>query len=513
MSRQRRVIPLPTKGIDARSTFAGPDTWQYAVNVRQSEADTRTVSYLTSAGAAGTISGKPRNLMQVFAAPSGVANGDVNKLLMLTTASSYVYNNVTATWNNIEGAYNLTGYGTRPIYPRFAVANSRHQVAWTCAEATPPIPVRIFAPATNGIAVIVPAYSARYMIAFNNRLVLGDTMESGVRNSSRLRWCVNGNFTDWTGLGSGFLDVGSHLSSGRIQSLNLMDDIAVVALEHEFIELLPTNSLFPVFQLGTHHRGPMMIAPRSWQVYNDTAFFLGADGVWAWNRSSLTKIGKPVERLMAGFIDIISAMSIQGVLLQGRGEYHLLLSSGTTEGQPYARDFIYDIKADRWFLDEVSSLAVLTDATLTYGDDYVNLGGFTRGLEQIYGAGETGVLLQERDTAFAATMLTPPDVILITNDYYAVDTQGNPSPNARNELINFYFHSTPNTQVVAGYSTDHGLTTSTITVTTNADGVGIVSAQVPFTTILFYFRRVGGQGQFKLTGAIEMEYEYVGETY
>lgn len=504
------MIPLPTKGIDARSSFAGPDTLQYATSVRQSEADTRTVSYMAPITVGGSISGKPRNLLQVFAAPAG---GDVNRLHMLTTTGAYSYNNTTATWGLLEGGYALTPYGSRPIYPRFGIANSRHAFAWTCAQATPPIRVRVLNPVTNSLNIIAQDYSARHMIAFNNRLVLGDTIETGVRNSARLRWCANGNFSDWTGIGSGFLDVGSHASSGRIQSFNVMDDIGVVALEHELIELLPTNSLFPVFQLGTHHRGPMVFAPHSWQVYKGTAFFLGPDGVWAWNRGSFTKVGKPVARLMAGFIDSVSAMSIEAILLPGRGEYHLLVSSGTTEGQPYARDFVYDINADRWFLDEIPSMATFTEGILTFSDDSVNLAGYTGGQEQTYGVSESGALLQERDTSFAAGMVTPPDVIVITNDYYAVDAAGTPSPNARNELLNFYFHSTPNTQIVAGYSTDHGVTTSTVLVTTNADGVGIVSAQAPFTTILFYFRRVSGQGQFKLTGAIEMEYEYVGETY
>lgn len=507
---RRRLIPLPSKGIDARQGLdVSPETWSFASNVRQSEGNVETRSWYLPAGTALATPGIPRNIVQMFGAPAG---SDFNKLVMLTTTKAAVRANGSPfAWSNLETGYSLNGIGSLPYYPRFAVVNSRHQLAWTCAQAATPIKVRIYDGTT--VTSITPNYSARYMIAFNNRLVLGDTMESSTRNSSRLRWCVNGNFTDWAGTGSGFLDVGSHASSGRILGLFNFGAIGIIALEHEVIELLPTRSLFPVFELGTHHRIPTVMAPRTWQTYLHLAFYVGADTVWAWDGSRATDIGKPISRLLAPLIDIVSvAYSLQAALLPSRGEYHLLATAGSGESQPYARLFVYDLKADRWFIDEVDTMRAIGPLLFIDQTDRYNIVSMQTTNEWMIGVTEGAQLQQETDSTFTS-MPTPPDVILTTQNYLAVNKDGQPSTNAKNELVNVYFRTVPNRAVVAGYSIDKGATFTTQTVTADSEGVARFSATGAFSTVQLYFRRVAGTAAMQLTGPIEIEYEYIGEVY
>ena len=51
---------------------------------------------------------------------------------------------------------------------------------------------------------------AKYLERFADRLYLANTIESAAREPFRIRRCVNGDHTDWTGVGSGFNDLAEY---------------------------------------------------------------------------------------------------------------------------------------------------------------------------------------------------------------------------------------------------------------------------------------------------------------
>jgi hypothetical protein len=506
----RRPIPTPLKGIDARTGLnVNLETVSYAVSVRASEEDLRSLSYYrnyTPSPSGGTNRG--RNILQFFVSIPGGA--DFNGLIILTNNSAYRVNPDLSVVT-LQTGYNLNGYvtGLTTIYPRFGVVNTANKVAWTCALASPPVKVRVYDSTT--VTAITQDYAAHHMIAFANRLVIANTIEAGVRNSARIRWCVNRNFTDWTGLGSGFLDVGSHQSSGRVLALNNFGAIAVVALEHELIELQSTGSLFPVFQLGTHHRGVTVIAAQSWQVWNNVAFFLGPDSVYAWNQGSgFTDVGKPISAMLAPYLVPEKARWAQATILPARGEYRLLMTSGANDGDAIAKVFVYDIKADRWFLDEpLHMTSISTLVLIQQTDGYMNQQFFAPSMEYTIGTGVTDAGLFEQSTD--VNMPERPEII--TQDYLALNVRNEPDVNERNEFLNLYFYTVPNSQMFVGYSVNKGASFTMTQLTANADGLINLSAQVSFSTIRFRFLYTTPQGTFRVGGPMWMEWDKAGTVY
>lgn len=511
----KRFINLPLAGIDARQGLnVNPESVSEAVNVRAVEEDLRDYTYMDQYKPGPTLDAHMgRNLVQMFMSPPGGA--DRNRLIQLTSNGAYEFNNTTSAWTTLETGYAI---GVLPIpgggsaLARFSVANTQHKLVWTMAPASSDIRVRIYDGTT--VTPIAQNYSARHLIALNNRIVLADTMENGVRNSSRLRWCVNRNFQDWTGLGSGFLDVGSQNSSGRILALNNFGPHAILSLEREFIELVSTGSLFPVFQLGDHFSVPPVVAPRSWQTLNDVAFYLGPDSVYAWSRGQKSeRIGKPIERLLAPYMVPERMDTIQSVLLAGRDEYRLLMTSGSFEGTPTAKVFIFDAKAGRWFVEELADLNVISKAiVIRQGNESFYCPVAPPGMmEYVIGTGVRDALYVEKLTNF---LRSDPRPYFTTQDILAIDSQGAPDVNARNELINLYFRTQPGATVNVLYSTDRGTTYTTRSVTTNSEGLGIISCQVPFSTIRFRFQGTHIQTYpFTIAGPIMLEWDQIGTNY
>lgn len=518
----KRVINLPLAGIDARYGLnINPESVSEAVNVRASEEDLRDYSYMAFYKNGPTVRvDVARNIVQMFMSPAGGLEGidDQNRIVMMTATGAHIYNNTTGAWTTIETGYSLkptTIPGGGTALPRFAIANTQHKLVWTCAQANTDIRVRVYDGTGSGPVPIPQQYAARHLIALNNRIVLGDTFENNTtRNASRLRWCVNRNFMDWTGEGSGFLDVSSYNSSGRILALNNLGPSAIIGLEREFIELIPTGSLFPVFQLGEHFSVPPIMAPRSWQVLNDTAFYLGPDSVYAWTRGRKSeKIGKPIERLLAPYLVAERMDTIQSVLMPSREEYRLLMTSGSNEGTATAKIFIFDTKAGRWFVEETDTMNAISKVLV------VKQGGSSFSAPfSLPGTLEYGIAAGLQDNFHVeqapGAPRPQPKPYFTTQDILAINTEGAPDVNARNEFLNLYFRTAPLSTVDVYYSIDRGASYTGTTIASNSDGVGIFSGQVSFSTIRFRFQdQFVFDKNFYITGPIVMEWEQIGTIY
>lgn len=509
-----RLIPLPLKGVDARaSTGVDPETLSYAEQVRSTNQDIAHLS--TNSLALTSPSGNvqvARNIIQAFfSAPGGP---DQNRLYIFTNAGLWISTVPLTGWSSLETGYGLTALATPggSTYARFAIANSSHKLAWTATRATTPLTVRILDGQTGTITPITPAYSADHLIAFNHRIVIANTVEAGVRNAARIRWSANRNFTDWSGVGSGFMEVGSNLSSGAIRALVTYDQFALVSLENEIIELIPTNSLFPVFEEGNHYIGTPIVAAQTWQVLNHVAYFVGPDSIYAWDHNKFTAIGRPIERLLKPYLDPVRAITMQAIAYPARNEYHVLHNEGVRAGTSGAGIFIYDITADRWFADTVpagSVSAIGRVSTLYQDSSYVRSTGVTPQEFTMRTNSFDTIGFEETPATYPVSM---PVGLMNTQDILAVDRNEQPALNAKNECLALYFYTRPGQTLTIGYSVNGGVSYSAgVNVTANSEGLGKFPVQVSFSRIRFSFRAVSSY--FYLTAAFQMEYEPMGDTY
>lgn len=510
-----RLLPLPQKGIDARASMQAPqDSFAYSQQIRNYNQDIQhlTDNNSTLPSPSNNV-GTARNLVQFFMSPPG--GPDQNRLIMFTTQGAWMANNALSTWAQLE-AYamsSITIFAGAVTYGRYAWANSGHKLCWTCTRTSTPTVVRVYDGTT--VTTIAQQYAAEHMIAFNHRIVIANTVETGVRNAARVRWCANRNFTDWSGTGSGFMEVGSNVSSGAIRALVNYDDFALLSLENEIIELVPTNSLFPVFEEGTHYNGTPIMSSQTWQVMNHIAFFLGADTVYAWDRSKFTPIGRPIEPLLKPLLQPLrSAFGMQGIAYPARGEYHLLASEGTRAGTSTAMIFIYDVNADRWFLDVPPAVSTIGRVSVQYQEQayvqpLVNVAAPQEFTMRTNGFDTIG--MEERAVNYP-TSSPPPTGLIDTQDIYALDLQDQPSPNAKNDLLAFYFQAKPGQSYTVACSIDSGVTwIGAAVVVVNADGLGKFSFRMAFRKIRFRLQAVADY--FNVTGVFQLEYDQAGENY
>jgi hypothetical protein len=281
------------------------------------------------------------------------------------------------------------------------------------------------------------------------------------------------------------------------------DETAVISLENEIIELSPTGSLFPVFEEGNHFAGVSVYSPESWQVFNHVAFFLGPDTVYAWDRNRFLPIGRPIEKLLLPYLHPSRMRSMQSIILPARGEYHLLLSGGASEGDSESILLVFDINEGRWFHDTMPSCRSIGRVLSVKQENGYFLGSDNFSREFSLRADGVDLIGVEEGTS-----LTPVGRF-DTQDFLPLNSKGEPTINGKNTFLALYFHSTPSSTITVGVSVDKGVTFTTRTVTVDVNGVGAYFETIAFSLIRFTFRGLGAR--LSVSGPLEFDYELSGE--
>jgi hypothetical protein len=281
------------------------------------------------------------------------------------------------------------------------------------------------------------------------------------------------------------------------------DETAVISLENEIIELSPTGSLFPVFEEGNHFAGVSVYSPESWQVFNHVAFFLGPDTVYAWDRNRFLPIGRPIEKLLLPYLHPSRMRSMQSLILPARGEYHLLLSGGASEGDSESILLIFDINEGRWFHDTMPSCQSIGRVLSVKQENGYFLGSDNFSREFSLRADGVDLIGVEESTSVT------PVGRFDTQDFLPLNSKGEPTINGKNTFLALYFHSTPSSTIIVGASVDKGVTFITSTVTVDVNGVGAYFETIAFSLIRFTFRGLGAR--LSVSGPLEFDYELSGE--
>lgn len=411
------------------------------------------------------------------------------------------------TWAKVPGLTTFAG-GTRrwsaiAAEDRFFFARGNEKIMrWPSGSTSPGTGFFETIPASAGT---VP--TARLVRYYNERLIALDTTEGGVRRANRLRWAVNGNHTDWSGTGSGFLDLFQEREE-PILNAELLGDRLVIYRQHSIVDIVKTGVLTPVFTAESRVFGRGLGAAFTLASSGQLHFFLGNDfRVYAWDGSSLTNIGEPIVEELQALTDVADADTYFGAVSPDRGEYWLII--GGTDA------FVYDYVRDSWSRDSfpsITALAEVEDArnVLTWAQMTGTWAQQTLAWDD-FAASEVTVLWAGRSTGgtfsidesvvydyFAEGSIVDRNVE--TPDFYlGVEIPGGLAADElgtiKRVLLSYEFvNATP---FKLGISFDRGTTWTEKTVTPNASGYSYVDLNLTGNAVRFRFRENNATGNFR----------------
>lgn len=205
---------------------------------------------------------------------------------------------------------------------------------------------------------------ARFITTFAERIVAANGgLLSQNRSPTRIMWSVNGDPTDWTGVGSGVenliqnpSDFGDAITGifGFGNQAVLLRERSIWHITRQPVSVAPFRFTAIVTGQGCDlphtaartNRGSLIFADR------DTA------GVWEYRPGSEPRrLSRPIDSRLAS--DLASATRAEATYDLFNQEYHLALSTGS--GNWFDKFWVYSLAKDAWSFDdgpEASTLAV-----------------------------------------------------------------------------------------------------------------------------------------------------------
>lgn len=424
--------------------------------------------------------GTPRTYGQVV-----VGSTPVERIVLLTDLSAFVYNSATGLFDPTAEAY--TGAAAR----RFSIANTLAIAAWSQGTDN----IRQYNGAFSALVTSGTNHAARTLLAFNNRIVSVRPLVAGIDQKTQIRWCVNGSANDWAGTGSGTLEI-VETSQQPLTGGFVLGERGYVTRMRELIELIATGTLSPVFRPITRVSGIGVLATYSVATGDVYAFWLAPDDVCQWDGGTLRKVGERTYHTINQYIDFSNLDNIQGWVNTVDSEYWLLVP-------PYV--FIYDYRREHWYFDQYTDIAA--GGTITVGDQFTT----SIGASQFVAFGHADARTFRVDYSSDEFLGGAIDAWITTRDFVPTTEQGQPSPllPRYGTLWRLWFRGTPGEVVEVQLSTDKGLTWKAQTVTVNPAGVGIAFYNDAFATLRVRFRSQAGSA-FSLQGPVQYEFSDAG---
>jgi hypothetical protein len=434
----------------------------------------RTVYYvaLNFASSTGGLTGVIRNYAQVYVG----ATTAVEKLLMLTNQSAFIYTpstSSTGVWTPTSETY------TGDVHERFSIVNTQGIAAWSQGVDN----IRQWdGTAFSDLITSGTNHAAKALIAFADRIVSIRPYFGGIDHATQIRWPINGNVNNWSGTGSGSLEI-IETSQDPLVTGFVLADRAFLCKRREIIELISTGSLTPVFATAPRVRGMGVLAPHSVGLAEQVAFWLGPDDIYMFDGSSLNAIGERVYNTVTALIDYNELDDIQGAVYTPDSLYLLVVP-------PYL--FVYDYRRDIWYQDDVTAFEAI--GLFQVGTN------FTADIDNsefpvIGDAFSQTVRLDKSATSYLGA---PIDSYVTSKDYTAEEVAPRTIQGVRtslwdlNSLREVRFQAPANSRVEVAVSLDRGTTWQSVqTVTVNSNGTGVAWFQVPFSQIRFRFRDYG----------------------
>jgi hypothetical protein len=369
----------------------------------------------------------------------------------------------------------------------------------------------------------VPFTDARFVEYFNNRLCVGNVAEAGKSWANRVRYPVNGDHTNWSGNGSGFIDL-YEPEQEPIQGMKVLNNRLTILREHSLTDLVATGTITPaVFNLEQRTSNVGTIYPYTIDCNGIMLFFVGNDGnVWGWNGTQLQSIGDKIYKSIENIVDPVGGRQIYfGKIYPYQNEYWLWL------GGPYV--YVYDFLQDRWMIDYFPNIAAIGDAEF-----YVtpNNWGNTQGSWGSWGM-TTWQAMSSKATSRLVVGLTDMTTITVGKDiqgYYTgelidcfVETKdydtnesvsqlglqvpmGPMMQRTCERLLLVYMYNNDASAFELGASGDRGRSWTTFLVTPNMTGFGLADWKITGNVIRFRIRQTSATPVFRWQGLVEEFY-------
>ncbi len=442
-------------------------------------------TYLALQGLSSTPAneaGIPRNYADLFLG----TNDSVEHFLMLTSKDAFNYVPDPGSPTSTGTFHTLGEHYTAPDYLRFSIVNTQGISAWSQGVDN----IRQWDGTTvSDLITAGTNHSAKALIAFNERIVSIYPTVVGTTHPTQIRWSVNGNVNDWTGTGSGVLEVidsGSPFSQFPLVTGFVLGDRAYLAKQRELIELIATGTLNPVFGTQPRVSGMGILAPHSVGLAEQFAFWLGPDDVYMWDGSTLTAVGDRVYNTICAHIDYQALDQIQGTVYTPDSQYWLVVP-------PYI--FIYDYRRDIWDWDDAQNFAAIGVYNVSKPPSALFTGDIDKSEFLVVG----DPLCQTTRVDFQANswLGNPIDSYFETKDYTAEELIKSTLGGGwhvtlwdLNSLREVRFQSIPGNTVEVAISLDRGVNWMDVqNVLVNSFGMGVAWFQRPFSQIRFRFRR------------------------
>lgn len=244
---------------------------------------------------------------------------DVSYLFVAWEDGIALYNTLTHAWDALTGGP-LTGANTK----LFSWATSQESVVFSQGVDAVQI-IDLTAPTTfAGLSADAPP--AKYITRFADRLFLGFTFETATNRPYRIRWSINSDHTDWTGIGSGFRDNTEEPYFIR-QLRKLQNSLAVYTErsiwlgERTGVASAPTRYTLAASDVGLY-------APFTLDGFRESQFFLGNDNFYLFNGGAPVPFGDSIRDAVFNRLNPKALENCWSITMPDTQEYLSFLCEG-----------------------------------------------------------------------------------------------------------------------------------------------------------------------------------------
>ena len=187
------------------------------------------------------------------------------------------------------------------------------------------------------------AIKARYCMEYANRLIIAD--HGTTRDPVGVAWSVNGDPTDWTGVGSG--SVTFMETKDFIAGLGKVGANIIIYFKDSIIAGYRTPQANPAIVFPIYKRGVGCVAPYGIIEAMGTNFFIGRNDFYMMDGDTPRPIG---EKIKDKFFDIVGYTEIKRTFgFENNITHEVIWIANTDEGK---LAFVYDYRRGEWSVYE-----------------------------------------------------------------------------------------------------------------------------------------------------------------
>lgn len=208
------------------------------------------------------------------------------------------------------------------------------------------------------VAELSSIYAAFHLTSHESRLILAHTTESGTIHPRRLRWTVIGDMSDFSGLGSGFVDLVD--TPDFIMGIEDLQGQLVIYKERNIYLAQNTGNVFLPFAFSQKIQGIGIFAPNSLANDGERHFFVGNDDIYSFDTVTLRSLTQPfgqpqvfgkttASRIRRSFFETINSDAVDNIFgfVDKRNKEYVLFTP--TQGSTFPNlVWRYNYEEDTW---------------------------------------------------------------------------------------------------------------------------------------------------------------------